>query len=168
MAPEVKYLGDGSAVLVIGDGPTESTSLDGGRTLTDVPTVTIARLTTENVHPEQLYSEVPEVDEESGAVITPADAAQSTGIDQGTGGSGGASQAEPGTTAPGGFDRTAGTPSGATDREVIPARGESQNADQLDAEIARLQAERDALAKGDGATSTNAPSGAPEPGAPTA
>lgn len=167
MGAEVKYLGDGTAVLVVGDGPTESTSLDGGRTLTEVPTVTIARLTTENVHPEQLYAEVPKVDEATGAVVTPAEAASSTGVDQGTGGSSGASLAEPGVAAPGGFDRAAGTPSGATDREVIPSRGEAQNADQLQAEIDRLTAERDALAA-DEATETNAPSGAPAPGASTA
>jgi hypothetical protein len=145
MGAEVKYLGDGTAVLVVGEGPTESTSLDGGRTLTDVPTVTIARLTTENVHPEQLYSEVPEVDEESGAVVTQADAVASA------------------VEAPGGFDRTAGTPSGATDREVIASRGEVQTTDQLDAEIARLTAERDALAAGGSDNATNAPAGAPEP-----
>src|SRR3954447_872127 len=109
---EVKYLGDGTAVLVVGEGPTENTSLDGGRTLTEVPTVTIARLETENVHPDQLYTEVPEVDEQ-GAIVNPTAATSNTSEG---GGTGGPSLGEPGIDAPGGFDRSAGTPSGASDR----------------------------------------------------
>lgn len=126
MGAEVKYLGDGSAVLALGEGPNESTSLDGGRTLTEVPTVVIARLTTENVHPEQLYDEAPEIDPETGAIV--------------------------GDTAP---------VQAPANEAAVAARGEAQNADQLDAEIARLTAERDALAKSGG----NPPTGAPHPGA---
>lgn len=98
---EVKYLSDGSPVLVVGDGPERSTSLDGGRTETVVKTVEVAKLETEYVEETQIHDTPPE---------------QNASANVGT------------------------------DGAAVPARGEALNADQLDAEIAKLQAEREALA----------------------
>lgn len=115
---DIKFLGDGSAVLVVGEAPPRSTSVDGGRTVTDVPQSFVARLAIEEVENDALLDERPEFDPGTATWIQKGQEPQ---------------------TAP------AGTPSGATDAPAVPARGEAQNADELQAEIDRLTAEKAAL-----------------------
>lgn len=166
MAPEVKYLGDGSVVLVVGEGDPRQTSLDGGRTLHQVDSVLVARLTTEEVEADAVLDERPTFN------------ADTQTWEQVQKGSGGASLAEPGTTAPGSSALGADVPaepwtpaapsgSGVAEGVVTHSRGEAQNADQLQAEIDRLTAERDALAAdeaAENAVQSNPPSGATPPG----
>ena len=52
---DIKYLGDGSPVLVIGDAPVQNTTTDGGATLTQVPHTYVARLSVEAVDSDQLH-----------------------------------------------------------------------------------------------------------------
>lgn len=71
MGADVKYLGDGSAVLVLGDGPERRTSLDGGRTEHKVGTVAFVRLPEiEYGEADGVHDERPEYDEEK-ATWTP-------------------------------------------------------------------------------------------------
>lgn len=152
---EVKYLGDGTAVLVLGDGPARSTSLDGGRTLTEVAQAVGFRLDpVEHFEHEALLDERPEIDPTTGLPVPPA-------IDPATG----QPVTRTATVAPGPLGEAVGAPGSAgpaasppaaagpptdpagTHAGVEPAlsRGEVQTAEQLQAEINRLTAERDAL-----------------------
>lgn len=132
MSDDIKYLGDGSAVLVIGEAPARQTSLDAGRTLTEVPQSYVARLQLEEVENDALLDERPEFDEET-----------QTWVQKG-------SEAN---IAP------ASTPGGASDVESLPARGEVQNTEQLQAEIDRLTAEKAALESAGGSEHTPPPPG---------
>lgn len=58
---DIKFLGDGTAVLVVGEAPAQQTSNDGGLTLAEVPHTTIARLTTEDVDSDQLHDSPPDL-----------------------------------------------------------------------------------------------------------
>lgn len=70
MGVEVKYLGDATPVLVLGEGAPHPTSNDGGRTTTEVPTVRIARVTTEDVDGAQLLDAPPELHPDTGRPLS--------------------------------------------------------------------------------------------------
>lgn len=64
---EVKYLGDGTPVLVVGDGAPFVTSTDGGRTNTEVPTKKVFRLDgAEDVDADALLDTCPPLHPDTG------------------------------------------------------------------------------------------------------
>lgn len=77
----LKYLSDGSPVIVVGDGPPRDLG-DG----TTVDQVEIARLTTELVEITQIHDEKPEPQAEAGSTpttpVTPAPATSTQKLDQ--------------------------------------------------------------------------------------
>lgn len=57
---DIKYLGDGTAVLVVGPAPDQATSTDGGRTTIDVPHTYVSFLGVEAVDNDQLHDSPPQ------------------------------------------------------------------------------------------------------------
>jgi hypothetical protein len=70
---DVKFLPDGTAVLVVADAGSKPTSNDGGRTVVQVGHTRVARLETEEVDSDSLSNVPPEPVAEAAADPAPVD-----------------------------------------------------------------------------------------------
>lgn len=126
MKSDIKFTPDGQAALVIGDAPARQTSNDGGRTLVEEEQSYVCVLPVEVVATSALLDERPVYDADTATWVQPGQQAQA---------------------AP-----AAGTPGGTADVPATPQRAEAQNADELQAQIDALVAQKAALENNDQAS----------------